>query len=62
MVEKYKHTLAERNALRSYLKWILACNNEIELMRILRKNGIKDEDPRFAVIVKLFRDLQSGKT
>ncbi len=62
MPEKYKRTFAERNSLRRDLKWILACNNERELMRILRKYGIKDEDPRFAEIVKLFRDLQSGKT
>jgi hypothetical protein len=62
MPDKYKHTYAERNALRGYLKWILACNNEKELMQILRRYGIMDEDPRFAEIVKLFRDLRSGKT
>jgi hypothetical protein len=62
MPDKYKHTFAELNSLRNHLKWILACNNERELMQILRKYGIKDEDPRFAEIVKLFRDLRSGKT
>jgi len=31
-------------------------------MQILRKYGIKDEDPRFSEIVRLFRDLQRGKT
>jgi hypothetical protein len=62
MVDKYKHTFAERNALRRYLKWILACNNEREFMQILRKYGIKDEDPKFSLIVKLFRDLRSGKS
>ena len=50
MPDKYKHT------------WILACNNERELMRILRKHGIKDEDSRFAEIVKLFHVLRGGKT
>jgi len=28
MPEKYKHTFSERNTLRGYLKWVLACNNE----------------------------------
>jgi len=36
--------------------------DEREFMQVLRKRGIKDEDPRFAEIVKLFRDLRSGKT
>jgi hypothetical protein len=31
-------------------------------MQVLRKRGIKDEDPRFGEIVKFFRDLRSGKT
>jgi hypothetical protein len=62
MPDKYKHTFSELNALRNQLKWILACNNEREPMQILRKYGIKNEDPRFAEIVKLFRDLRAGKT
>jgi len=61
MPDKYKHTYAERNALRRQLKWILACNNEFELMQILRKYGIVDEDPRFAEIVNLFRALRKGQ-
>jgi len=43
------------------LKTILRNNDERELMKILRKHGIRDEDPRFGAIVKLFRDLQAGK-
>jgi hypothetical protein len=62
MSDKYKHTFAELNSLRNQLKTILACNNERELMQVLRKYGIKDEDPRFAEVVKLFRDLRTGKT
>ena len=54
MPGKDKHTFAELNSWRNHLKWILACNNERELTQIFRKNG-KDEDPRFAKIVKLFR-------
>jgi hypothetical protein len=62
MADKYKHTREETNALLRDLRQILKANNERELMQILRKYGIKDEDPRFSEIVKLFRDLQSGKT
>lgn len=61
MSEKYKRTYAERNALLRDLKKIFRNNNELELMRILRKHGIKDEDPRFSEIVRSFRDLRSGK-
>jgi hypothetical protein len=62
MPEKYKHTYAERNALLRDLKRIFKNNDELELMRILRKHGIKDEDSRFPEIVCSFRDLRSGKT
>ncbi len=62
MSDKYKHTHAERNALRRDLKRILRSNNELELMRILRRHGIKDENPLFGQIVKLFRDLRSGRS
>jgi len=61
MPDKYKHTRAETNALERDLKRILGNNDERELMQILRKHGIKDENPRFSEIVKLFRDLRSGK-
>ena len=60
MPDQYKHAFAELNSLPNHLKWILACNNERELTQIFRKNG-KDEDPRFAKIVKLFRDLLAGR-
>jgi len=62
MPEKYKHSRAETNALRRYLRWIFERGDERELMKILRKHGIKDEDPRFSEIVSLFRALRSGKT
>lgn len=61
MPDKYKRTRAETNALERDLKRILSNNDERELMQILRKHGIKDENPRFSEIVKLFRDLRSGK-
>jgi hypothetical protein len=61
MPEKYKHTYGERNALLRDLKKIFRNNDELELMKILRKHGIKDEDSRFSEIVRAFRDLRSGK-
>lgn len=61
MPDKYKYTRAETNALERDLTRILSNNDERELMQILRKHGIKDENPRFSEIVKLFRDLRSGK-
>lgn len=50
-----------KNALLRELKKILRHGDERELMKILRKFGIKDEDPRFAEIVKFFRELRGGK-
>ena len=60
--KKYKHTWAERNALLRDLQRLRKSGNEREFMQVLRKHGIKDEDPRFAELVKLFRELRSGKT
>lgn len=62
MPDKYKLTYAEMNALLRELRRIYKNDDEREFMQILRKYGIKDEDPRFAEIVKFFRDLRSGKT
>lgn len=59
---KYRQTLRERAALARELRWILDANDEQELMRILRKQGVKDENPRFSAVVRLFRELRSGKT
>lgn len=61
MPDKHKYTRAEANAPGRDLRRILSNNDERELMQILRKYGIKDEDPRFSEIVKLFLDLRSGK-
>ncbi|MGB7847631.1 MAG: hypothetical protein WBL63_18615 [Candidatus Acidiferrum sp.] len=62
MADKYKHTRAESNALLNDLRKIYKSGDEREFMQVLRKHGIKDEDPRFAELVKLFRDLRTGKT
>ena len=61
MPDKHKRTKAEERALERDLERIFANNDEVELMRILRKYGIRDEHPRFSEVVRLFRDLRSGK-
>ena len=55
MAEKYKLTHAERNRLLRDLERLRKSGDEVEFMRLLRKCGIKDEDPRFAEMVRLFR-------
>ncbi len=62
MADKYKLTRAEMNALLRDLRKILQYGDEREFMQVLRKRGIKDENPCFAELVKLFRDLRGGKT
>jgi hypothetical protein len=62
MPDKHKRTKAEERALLRDLSRIYAYGDEREFMQILRKHGIKDENPRFAELLKLFRDLRSGKT
>jgi len=62
MPDKYKLTYAQMNALLRELRRIYKNDDEREFMQILRKYGVKDEDPRFAEIVKFFRDLRGGKT
>ncbi len=60
MPDKYKHTWAERNALLRDLKRLRRSGDEREFMQVLRNHGIMDEDPRFAAILKLFRESRSG--
>jgi hypothetical protein len=62
MVEKYKHSHAEHNALMRDLENVFRLGDELEFMRVLRKHGIMDENPCFAELLRLFRDLRSGKT
>ena len=61
MAEKYRFTREEKAALLRELKKILRSDDDREFMKILRKFGIMDEDPRFAEAVKFFRDLRGGK-
>jgi hypothetical protein len=61
MTEKYRFTLEQKNALLRELGRVYRRDDEREFMKILRKFGILDEDPRFAEILKLFRDLRGGK-
>ncbi len=62
MPDKFKRTRSETYALLRDLEQIFKNGDEREFMQILRKHGIKDEDARFAELVKLFRALRSGKT
>jgi len=61
MVDKFKHTREETRALLRELRRVYKRNDEREFMQVLRKYGIKDEDPRFAEILSFFRALQGGK-
>lgn len=62
MPDKYKLTWPERNALLRSLKRIYDGNDKREFMRVLRRNGIKDENPMFGQLVRFFDDLRSDKT
>jgi hypothetical protein len=62
LADKYKRTRAEENALLRDLRKTFQYGDEREFMQVLRKHGIKDENPRFAELVKLFRDLRTGRT
>ena len=61
MPDKYKLTREEMNALLRDLRKIYDRKDEREFMSVLRRYGIKDEDPRFGEIVRFFRELLSGK-
>jgi hypothetical protein len=56
MTDKYRHTGAERTALERDLKRIMESKDEREFMKFLREYGIKDENPRFSQLVKVFRE------
>jgi hypothetical protein len=56
-----KHTRAELRKLRAALKTIYKFGDEREFMRFSRGIGLKDESPRFAEMVALFRTLRKGK-
>lgn len=58
---KYKLEPEEKRKLLQDLRKIYKSGDEREFMQILRKYGIKDEDPLFSEIVTFFRDLRSGK-
>ena len=62
MPDKYRQTHAERNTLLRDLERIYRYGEEVELMQLLRKHGINDEDSRFVQTVKIFRELRAGKT
>jgi len=61
MAEKFKHSQAEIYGTLRDLRRLLKTGDEREFMQVLRKHGIKDENPRFAELLRLFRALRSGK-
>jgi hypothetical protein len=56
-----KQTRAEIRRLKPDIRKLLKYGSELDVMRLLRVIGIKDEDPRFGPLVKTYRDLKSGK-
>lgn len=61
MPSKYKIERDEKAQLLRDLRKIFERGEERELMQILRKYGIHDEDSRFSEIVSFFRELRAGK-
>lgn len=61
MVDKYKRTYVEHNALLRDLEKVFKLGDEREFMRVLRKHGLMDENPRFAELLKMFHELRGGK-
>jgi hypothetical protein len=59
---KYRHTRKERDELMKLIRNAFQANNELEFMQILRRQGVKDEDPRFSAALKKFRELRGGKS
>jgi len=57
--EKYVPLPRNRRTEAALLR-IFEHGTERELMQYMRENGLKDENPRFAEIVKLFRE-HAGK-
>jgi hypothetical protein len=52
---KYKPLPRNKRTEREIAK-IFENGTEAELMRFLRQNGLRDESPRFAEILRLFRE------
>ena len=56
-----KQTRKEIRGMKPDVRKLLKYGSEFEVMQFLRGIGIKDEDPRFGLLVKIYRDLKSGK-
>jgi hypothetical protein len=56
-----KHTRSELRSIENDLRKIYEFGDERELMQFLRGIGLKDESPRFAEVVSVFRSLRRGK-
>lgn len=65
-IEREKHperkrTKSELRSLENDLRKIYEFGDEKELMQFLRGIGLKDESPRFAEVVNVFRSLRRGR-
>jgi hypothetical protein len=56
-----KTTRRQIQGVKRDLKKIFKRGTELDFMQILRENGIMDEDPDFAVAVRLWREQKRGK-
>ena len=56
-----RHTQSELRSLENDLRKLYEFGDEKELMQFLRGIGLKDESPRFAEVVNVFRSLRRGK-
>lgn len=61
MATQLTYSRRDKAALLRELRIIYKNNNEREFMQILRRYGIKDENPLFSEIVQYFRAMQRGK-
>lgn len=55
-----RHTRAELRKIIEALRKLSRRGDEEGFMQFLRGIGLKDESPRFAELVQLFRSLQKG--
>lgn len=55
-----RHTRAELKKIMEVLRKLSRSGDEKGFMQFLRGTGLKDESPRFAELVRMFRSLQKS--
>jgi hypothetical protein len=61
MRARKQHSRREIQSYKSALRQLVKFGTEFEVMQFLREIEIFDEDPRFVIALKAFRDLKKGK-